>query len=326
MDHGIAFYIWTTCSVVVALIVSYIAIFHTSKFNQLMATAFPGEYSHREFEPLPIYHPQRIWRIAVILLSVLGSGTLFYGIFIRLLGWMPYDWRTEDGDWLAEYYSLWAAIFSIIGMVAFTEGLQKLVARHCALEGYRLTSERFNDILYRILTCPREALDFWAKHGECVLGYQSDVGFICRDEAEHLTTVIKIIGQYRQNPHTGVAVQKWIKNTVRHRINGGVWIDDDAQHISDKAKDLINFVKQYRYDLEPFGLVDEKLRDLILKSPDGWSPPKFYKGGEVTSCVGSTSIKTTYEQQQQRLIEKIIWADQLGAIDAVDEFFRRNKA
>ena len=107
-------------SVIVAVITSYLVIFERRRFNLFVEAAFLGvkkpEYLNRNQEPW--YKPERLWRMAILLLGLGGTCCMLYGGFKELFSWMPYSWRDEQGEWAA--ISM-AGTFSFVGaLVVYT--------------------------------------------------------------------------------------------------------------------------------------------------------------------------------------------------------------
>lgn len=53
------------------------------------------------YEPPSWYIPSRLWRTAALVVGFAGATYGCYGLLVQLLFWMPRDWRTEDGVWMA---------------------------------------------------------------------------------------------------------------------------------------------------------------------------------------------------------------------------------
>lgn len=58
-------------------------------------------FSMLTYEPPSWYIPSRLWRTALLVVGFAGAIYGCYGILIQLLFWMPRDWRTDDGIWIA---------------------------------------------------------------------------------------------------------------------------------------------------------------------------------------------------------------------------------
>lgn len=53
------------------------------------------------YEPPTWYIPSRLWRTVALIVGFAGATYGCYGILVQLLFWMPRDWRSEDGAWMA---------------------------------------------------------------------------------------------------------------------------------------------------------------------------------------------------------------------------------
>ncbi len=168
------FYILINISIISSFIFSYVAIYHTERLIELMRIAFQnGRISDTEFADSPI-SPNRVWRIAFVIISIIGFWFLFYGAMILAFHWIPHGWRAGEGDevWAGKYLAVIIAFFCWLLFMVLGEKIIKKIQKLNDLEEYQNAIKLFEEGLTCILTHPKIATDFWIEHAERILAYQ----------------------------------------------------------------------------------------------------------------------------------------------------------
>ncbi len=319
MEYGSPlFIIWSiyqVVAVIVATVLAYIALYRVGVFSGFMDVAFASRPSQRMgADHIGFYHPQRLWRILTFFAALWGYGIIFYAIFIHLLGWMPYEWRDEDGAWIVESPVRIVAIISAVAFYGLLVGMSLRVVRHQALERYRVASASYERILGSLLSCPAHAVDFWSGYGERYVRYQRRARILDQDASDKRIKIIQAIKIYRQEGN-GRRTCENVRN-----LPGAA---DRAEEASQRALDLIAFIQRERngLELECDGAV---LLELAGQSPDNRIAPGFHvlQGACNDSYTGGTVAQPLYMHMVERLIENVLWADQCGTIEQVDAYLR----
>lgn len=328
MNDGVIMFLQimgTLLCIVPALAAAYMALYRTTSFDNLMDIAF-REKSFSNSQPLPRYHPHRLWRIAFIALAIIGWGYIFYGIAIQLLSWMPYDWRTEDGEWLAQQIALIVAFVAFVAFCFFLARLVEHIQKHQKLEEQAFATKAIEELWCRLLIGTPDENAFIIGYAERLLNYYVDDSKIDLDRMEQAIVLFKIIEKLNKQSRSSFNFREWFdeKFTLEFRArNSYYYCRQDLLKPSVKANELIKFLKKRT----GVALRDDGryLRSFLHQSGDDIAPPSIITDIQKVSVSGSYTKMHSAKEKTEKLIEFVLWADQAHVIDEVDEYLR-NKA
>jgi hypothetical protein len=114
----VLFHVTLFIAVIAAHIYAYMFIYHAKVLYRLIDVAFSNERKFIWPHKIPFkFHPMRLWRALFVILSMIGIGTILYSGFLQALAWIPYEWSTWDGVWIAEYIAGALSLLSFLFLI-----------------------------------------------------------------------------------------------------------------------------------------------------------------------------------------------------------------